>query len=127
MAKGGYKITPRRRAIALRIAKQYPELLRRRAEALHGERPHGAGGGRGAHSDPTAQRGMAYAAVEERITAIEKALDRIEPAYRAGVMDNILFGIGRERLEARGYAGSATWQRQREKFLYYVALFAKIR
>lgn len=127
MAKGGYKITPRRRAIALRIARQYPELLRRREEILHGTPAAGPGGGHGTHRDPTAVRGIAYAQIEERITAIEKALERIPAYYRAGVLDNVLFRIGRERLEARGHAGSATWQRQRERFLFYVALFAHIR
>ena len=125
--KKGYKLTPRRRAIAIDIVRQYPHDLRSRADILHGSPPHAGAGAKGAHSDPTAARALRYATIEQRISAVEKALEKIPPEYHKGVLDNVLFKIGRERLEASGFAGSATWQRQRERFLFYVALFAKVR
>ena len=123
----GYKLTPRRRAIAIEIVRQYPQDLRSRADILHGSPPHAGAGAKGGHSDPTAARALRYASIEKRISAVEKALEKIPPEYHKGVLDNVIFKIGRERLEESGFAGSATWQRQRERFLFYVALFAKVR
>lgn len=125
MSGRGYKLTPRRRRLAIAYARQYPELLRRRTEILHG----GGTGTGGSHevSDPTAIKGIRLTQVEEKIRAIEKAIERIPKEYRQGVLDNVLFGVSRYRLETKGHAGEATWQRQRERFLFYVALFCKIR
>ena len=123
--KGGYKLTPRRRRLAIIVARQYPDLLRRRMEILYGS---GTGNGKPVGvSDPTAAKGIRLTNVEEKIRAIEKAIDKIPPEYRQGVLNNVLFGVSRYKLEATGHAGEATWQRQRERFLFYVALFCKIR
>ena len=123
--KKGYKLTPRRRRIAIAIAREYPALLRARLEILHGS---GSGNGKPSGvSDPTAAKGIRLTRVEEKIRGIEKAIGRVPQEYRQGVLDNVLFGVSRYTLEARGHAGEATWQRQRERFLFYVALYCRVR
>ena len=99
--KKKFTMTPRKRAIAVRFVRRYPALAGRQED---------------------------LSAYEEKILiAVQKALLRIEPEYRNGVLDNILFGISRYNLEKKAYASEATWQRKREKLLRYVAIYGNIR
>lgn len=68
--------------------------------------------------DPTANRALQLAKVNERLEAIDRAIREIPEEYRRGVWNNIA--------HAAPYpctADSSTWGRWRQRFFFYTAKF----
>lgn len=120
-----YWLEPTRYRLALAFVRQYPRLCSLRSDILYGSSTSDhLGAPKGVKSDPTAVRGMRLARIDHDITIIEKALDRIPKEYRNAVMDNVLYRISREHLEAKYHLSESTVQRYRAKLLWEVANLA---
>lgn len=121
-----YWLEPTRHKLALAFVRQYPRLCSLRNDILHGSTSNGdhIGAPKGVRSDPTAVRGMRLARIDNDITIIEKALDRIPKEYRNAVLDNVLYRISRDALEAKYHLSETTVQRYRAKLLWEVANLA---
>lgn len=121
-----YWLEKSRYKLAIAFVRQYPRLCALRNDALYGSTSSGdhLGAPKGVRSDPTAVRGMQLARIDHDIAIIEKALERIPKEYRNPVLDNVLYRISRDALEAKYHLGAATVQRYRAKFLWEVANIA---
>ena len=70
----------------------------------------------GAAYDPTAEKGVKLAMMSDEIHAIERALEQIPKEYRDGVFGNIRYGAAYPDI-----AHYHTWQKWRQRFVYFVA------
>lgn len=110
---------------ALAIARDYERLRAARQEILYGS-PAPAdrtGAPKGVPSDPTAQRALRLARVEEELRRIEEALAVVPRDVRGAVLENI---NSRGQKPARFLAGkyhcdAATIQRWRQRYLWEIA------
>lgn len=103
-----------RRVLAL--VRDYPRMTAAREQIIY-ESPEGTGGGRGP-GRPTESKALRIATIDDDIRAVERALEKLPPEYRQGVLDNVLYGRRQADLP---YAGERTWQRWKSKLLWMVA------
>lgn len=123
-----YWLEPPRYHMALSYVRQYPRLCRLRDDILHGSYAASdvAAAPKGVKSDPTAQRGVSLAQVDEILTVIDKALSRIPQEYRQPVLDNILYRNARWHVAGKYNLSESTVQRWRARLLWEVARLAHI-
>ena len=123
--KSEYWMETTRYRRALAIVRDYDRLRAQRQAILYGSptRSDVTGAPKGVPSDPTAQRALRLARVEDELRRIEDALGVIPKDMRAPVLENI---ISRGRASARFLAGkyhcdASTIQRWRQRLLWEVA------
>ena len=95
--------------------RRYPKLVAEYNAIFGRSKEHGEGSTNSV-GDPTGEDALRAAAISKHLDAITKALDLVPEEYRAGLMSNII-----ERKPYPIYAGTATWRRWRQRFVYYVA------
>ena len=98
-----------------RAIDDYEAILEASAAPADGQ-PHGSG-----PSDPTFLKASKLAAISAKIKPVEKALERVPPEYRRGILRSII-----ERERYPDYAHPTTWARWRHRFVYWVAIEAGI-
>jgi len=100
------------------LVRSYPRLVLQRYAILEGSpRPPEVPGRSSIISDPTGQIAARLEKTTRYIKAIESARDSLEEGYRQGVWENAIY-----RKPFPVYAHENTWKRQRNKFLYAVAV-----
>lgn len=93
-----------------RMKNQYNELAEKSPGPPDGQ-PRG-----GSSRDIVQETAMKRIELAAKIEAVEEAYKTIPPEYRRGVWDNVLY-----RARYPSDAGTATYKRQRKRFLYLVA------
>lgn len=112
---------PEARQRALWLIRDYPHI-KARLDQIDG---YGSGGGNDgqprAHNPKSPVEGLAIkrAALADQLRPVDLAFDEIPEEYRRGLWLNIV-----ERQRYPDYAALKTWQRQRQKLLWYVAEYA---
>ena len=77
--------------------------------------------------NPTEQKGMRLAQIDDDICAIDAALRQIPSEYATYIFDNIRYGYNYPSwVQNKDKANKATWSRQRMKFIYFVAKNLKL-
>ena len=123
-----YWMPEERYKMALAYARQYPRLCRMRDDLLHGapNKADTASAPKGVKSDPTAQRGINLAKIDDALSVIDKALAKLPQEYRQAILDNVLFKLPSWHVAGKYHIGEATVRRWRARFLWEVAEGAKI-
>lgn len=100
------------------VIAQYYELLAEYKSIIEGEAVVADGMPKGNHkSDPTASRAIRAERIRDKIAAIEKSQEVIEPEYRKGVMDYLTKG--------KRFPDDASERTYRRKIRAYVVACAK--
>lgn len=99
---------------ALAHVRAYPQLCARRDEIIFsspaGDGPHGSGVG-----NPTESKALQLDRIEDDIAAVDRALSKVPPEYRQGLIDNIAFN---RPMYALPGACVDTWSRWRSVLLW---------
>lgn len=97
--------------------RQYPSMLKE-YEGLIWKSSANDGQPRGTTiGDPTESAAERLATLSERISPIQKGLERVPKEYRKGLLENII-----NRVPYPYYADITTWRRWRRRFVFYVAM-----
>lgn len=111
-----YKLEKWRYYEVLWFIRGYPTYLKERMNLL-GLKGVSYGGIRSPSvGDPTGNQAVQLSKVEDKIKAIESALNRVPEEYRKGLLDNIIKGR-----RYPDYAHTVTWKRWRRRFIYWVS------
>ncbi|XYW67714.1 hypothetical protein ACS3UN_09985 [Oscillospiraceae bacterium LTW-04] len=100
----------------LYMAKDYDRLRAEREDILCAMPIHDGMPRTTDPADQTYSKAERLSRIEDQIRAIERAVEKIPEEYRRGVWNNVLYGMPYPII-----AGSATWQRWRSRYIWYVA------
>lgn len=112
-----YKLEPALYFQTLWFIRRYDEFKAARAAAI-GHTPERDGISGGGVSDPTFDEARRLLVIDANIQAIECALAMIPNDYRAGVWASV-----QHRQRYPDTANRKTWQKWRQRFVFYVARF----
>lgn len=125
--KNPYYLESQRYWRALSLIRDYPRLCAMRDDILHGTpSKDNVGGGQSGPGDPTAQRGIRLAKINDELSGLEAAIAKIPAKYRQAVLDNILLKIPRGYLAGKYGCSESTIQNYRSALLWHVADCLKI-